>query len=75
MAYNEPIAIYVIIAPFWKGAPWFSRLLYMSERAFILPTENLFVQVLDIPQNKKYISNPKWEFIMLTRGLIMLQRP
>lgn len=47
--YNEPLAKYVIIAPYWKGAPWFNRLLYISERAFLLPTDNLFVQILDIP--------------------------
>lgn len=35
--YDVPLATFVLIAPYWKGAPWFSRLLLLAEYAYLLP--------------------------------------
>ena len=70
--YDAPNAPFVMIAPYWAGSPWYNRLLAMSDKAYILPKENLFLKILDIPC-KSYISNPSWEFLVLTRGINILK--
>ncbi len=55
--YDVPKAQYVMIAPYWAGAPWYNRLLSISDNVYLLPHENLFTKILDIPC-KPYITNP-----------------
>ena len=43
LEYEVPGANYVLIAPFWPGSLWFSRLLDLSDYAYRLPTDNLFI--------------------------------
>ena len=54
LEYDVPTAQYVLVAPYWAGAPWYNRLIAISDKAYILPKEDLFIQILDIP-SKKYV--------------------